>query len=62
MKKPLITRFKNDFLGQVFGILDQFVVKPTDDVEINVLATKEDVKIIFRIVKKGADKPNETAP
>lgn len=61
MKKPLITRFKTDFLGQVFSVLNNFEVYPSDDVEVNINATKQDVKIVFRIVKGGKDKKADNA-
>jgi hypothetical protein len=61
MKKPLITRFKTDFLGRVFSVLNNFEVYPTDEVEVNVHATKEDVRIVFRIIKGSKGEKSDSA-
>lgn len=61
MKRPLITRFKTDFLGQVFSVLNYFEVYSNDEVEVNIHATKQDVKIVFRIIKGAKDKKPDNA-
>ena len=42
-------------------MLNNFEVYPSDDVEVNVTATKEDVRIVFRIIKGGKDKKADNA-
>jgi hypothetical protein len=36
----------------VMDMLSKFVLRPEDDIEATVTASKDDVKIMFRIVKR----------
>ena len=57
MKNPLLKKLNESAIGQdVIRVLDKFVMRPDDKLEATAVATKDDVQIIFRIIKGQAAK------
>lgn len=64
MKKPLLDRIAqpdHELILRVIDGLSKFVVTPDDEIEANVTASREEVKIVFRIIKGRSSHEKDVA-
>ena len=52
MKKPLLERIhESPHIQRVLDVMDKFIMNPDDEVEAAIIANKDEVNIVFKIVK-----------